>query len=68
MPSCRYDNGLTTSVRDVAHTDSRSVFHTPLSPGALAEVSSDLLSTKQFGVHLEVYVCCGFDFTFSMLA
>lgn len=52
----RHDQSLTTPVRDVTHTDSRSVFHVPTSPtqfGGLDEEFEVIVSTKQFGVPLE---------------
>ena len=51
----RYDASLTSTVRDVTHTESRSVFHVPVSPSAARSTfdPSILSGMKQFGVPLE---------------
>ena len=57
LRSCRYDQGLKTQVRDVTHSESRSVFHVPSTPTTTTfdpyEDFEVIVSTKQFGVPLE---------------
>ena len=57
-PHHRYDQSLKTPVRDVTHSESRSVFHVPSTPTSVTSATFDedfevIVSTKQFGVPLE---------------
>ena len=56
--ACRYDQSLKAPVRDVTHSESRSVFHVPSTPTTTTpdpyyEDFEVIVSTKQFGVPLE---------------